>query len=574
MTLVFLARARGSPDHAQHWGAWVDMTYCGRALVTLVNPNQVHPPITPYALDILSTSLEQAGVEVEVVDLTPARDGWRQVVSDYFKRRQPVLVGVTIRNTDTIYPQEQRVFLDAHKKIIDFIKLNTGAPIVAGGVGFSSMPFALVDYFDIDYGVKGPGEVTLMRLVDALLSVRTHDSVPGLIINSGNGVVRQIPYDDPVVALGRVPLVNRDLPYARHSGRADRVDNLTYYRRGGLGNILTKNGCTFACSHCVEPDAKGNRFARRAETAVVDEIESLVAQGVYDLHTVDSEFNLNISHSKAVLWEIIRRKRTDPRSPLHQLRLWIYVQPAPFDAEYAALLAEAGCAGINVAPDHSCDDLLNGWKVSGKGSRFYTMEDLRALCDHAHRCGIPTMVEALLGMPGETEATMRACVEQFQSLGATVVGYTLGIRVFPYSPLGIAFAKASAGIHEVPGLQSNTATEPILIKRRDQCADVTEYEYQFMFDAAGKFRPIYYFSPDLPDGHTGDPAQRRIRSLELLWSWIPEHERHRVMLPTGPGLSLEDNNYADNPFLLRLTELGYTGAYWSHWPKRHKIMSG
>ena len=29
-----------------------------RALVTLVNPNKVHPPVTPYALDILTSSLE------------------------------------------------------------------------------------------------------------------------------------------------------------------------------------------------------------------------------------------------------------------------------------------------------------------------------------------------------------------------------------------------------------------------------------------------------------------------------------------------------------------------------------
>ncbi|WP_020660468.1 tryptophan 2-C-methyltransferase [Amycolatopsis benzoatilytica] len=543
-----------------------------RALVTLVNPNLVHPPITPYALDILTTSLEEAGFDVEVLDLTLARDRWHDVVRDYFRRADPVLVGVTIRNTDTIYPQEQRVFLDSHKNIISAIQRYTSAPIVAGGVGFSSMPFALVDYFGIDYGVKGPGEVTLVRLAKALLAARSVETTPGLIINSGNGVVRQVPYDDPLVAAGRVHLTNRATPYRRHSGRRDRVDNLAYYRRGGLGNILTKNGCTFACTHCVEPDAKGTRFARRTETAVVDEMELLCEQGVHDLHTTDSEFNLNISHSKKVLREIIRRKRADQASALHRLRLWIYVQPAPFDAEYAELLAEAGCAGINLAPDHVRDDILNGWKVSGKGRRFYTFEDVHELCRLARKHGMATMVEALLGMPGETEHTMRECVDAFQSLDATVVGYTLGIRAFPYSPLGRQLAAASAGTRAVPGVQSNTATAPILLTPLEKCRSTLAYERQFMFDEAGGFRPVYYFSPDLPEGHDGDPAQRWHRSLELLWDWVPQHDRHRVMLPTVPGLSPEDNNYADNPFLLRLTDLGYTGAYWSHWPQRHTIM--
>jgi tryptophan 2-C-methyltransferase len=542
-------------------------------LVTLVNPNLVHPPITPYAVDILTTSLENSGFDVEVLDLTLVRDRWHSAIASYFEHRQPLLVGVTIRNTDTIYPQEQRVFLDSHRDIIREIQHYCAAPVVAGGVGFSSMPFALVDYFDIDFGVKGPGDVTIVELAQALAAGTSASDVPGMIINDGDGDVHQVPHRDPLIALGRAALVNRSTPYTRRSGTPYRVDNLAYYQRGGLGNILTKNGCTYTCSHCVEPDAKGSQFARRAEAAVVDEMGMLTAQGVRDLHTTDSEFNLSISHSKAVLREIIRRKESDASSPLHDLRLWIYVQPAPFDEEYAQLLAKAGCAGINVAPDHVRDDVLDGWKVSAKGTRFYTFDDVRRLCDLARKYGMLTMVEALLAMPGETEETMHDCVEQLMALDATVVGFTLGIRAFPYSPLGKQLAERSGGVRPVPGVQSNTATEPILLKPIDDCASIVEYERQFMFDAQGNFRPIYFFSPDLPEGRgqTG-PADRWLTSLELLWKWVPESDYHRVMLPTVAGLTQEDNNYADNPFLLRLTELGYKGAFWSHWRKREEIM--
>ena len=545
-----------------------------RALVTLVNPNLVHPPITPYALDILTTSLDMAGFEVEVVDLTFVRDRWREVLREYFAKSRPFLVGITFRNTDTIYPQEQRVFLDSHREIVRAIRRHCDAPLVGGGVGFSSMPFALVDYLELDYGVKGPGETTLVQLAEGLNAGTPADTVPGLIINRGGGRVQQIPHWTPAIAVGRSALVNRSSVYQRRSGSSGRVDNLAYYSRGGLGNILTKNGCAYACTHCVEPDAKGSQFATRNPVAVVDEMEDLVGQGVYDLHTTDSEFNLNIAHSKAILREIIRRKATDPATALRSLRLWTYMQPAPFDEEYADLLAHAGCAGINVAPDHVRDDVLDGWKVTRNGTRFYTFRDVEKLCALAKAYGMHTMVEALLGMSGETAESMRRCVEAFQSLDATVVGYTLGIRVFPHSPLGVSFAAASAGAVGVPGLQSNTATEPIVLMRRDQCADETEYERQFMFDRNGHFRPVYYFSPDLPEGRHGvpSPSDRWLASLDLLWQWIPEHQRDRVMLPTAPGLSPNDNNYADNPFLLRLTELGYKGAYWSHWPLRDRIM--
>lgn len=546
----------------------------GKGLVTLVNPNLVHPPITPYALDILTTSLEADGFDVEALDLTFARERWKEALSEYFTRKRPMLVGVTVRNTDTIYPQEQRVFLDSHLEIIRAIAHESDAPIVAGGVGFSSMPFALVDYFGISFGVKGPGESIIVRLANALLNGDPPDSVPGLIVNDHAGHVYQIPHADRLTADGRVGLVNRSTVYVRTSGRPDKVDNLQYYRRGGLGNILTKNGCPFACSHCVEPDAKGNQFARRSVPAVVDEMELLTGQGVHDLHTVDSEFNLNIANSKAVLREVVRRKEADSASPLHQMRLWIYSQPAPFDDEFAELLAAAGCAGINVAPDHVRDEVLDGWKVTAGGTRYYDFDDVRRVCKLAEKYEMLTMVEVLLGMPGETAETLRDCVQATLALNATVVGYTLGIRAFPYSPLGQRLAAESAGVRAVPGVQSNTATEPILLRPREQCASVVEYERQFMFDSRGGFRPVFYFSPDLPEGPTESvvPGGRWLTSLELLWDLVPIPDRPRVMLPTVPGLTMEDNNYADNPFLLRLTELGYKGAFWSHWPQREQIM--
>ncbi|SHF01884.1 tryptophan 2-C-methyltransferase [Streptoalloteichus hindustanus] len=543
----------------------------GKALVTLVNPNKVHPPIAPYALDILSTSLEADGFSVEVLDLTFDRDDWRPLVRAYFATRRPLLVGITIRNTDTVYAQQQRGFVDEHREIVDEIRAATAAPVVGGGVGFSSLPFALVDHLDLDFGIKGPGEVPLVLLANAVLRGDPPDRVPGLIINEG-GAVRQARPD--LDDAGRVGQVNRGAAYTRTSGQPWRVDNLRYYQRGGLGVVLTKNGCPFACSYCVEPDAKGNRFARREVGAVVDEMEALLRQGVLDLHTADSEFNLNIAHSKAVLREVVRRRRADPGSPLRDMRLWVYIQPAPFDEEFADLLLAAGCAGINVAPDHVRDELLDVWKVTRGGARYHTWADLERVCALGAERGIATMVEVLLGMPGETAETMADCVRRTLALDATVVGYTLGIRIFPYAPLGMQLAEQCGGLRTVPGLQSNTALDPIVLTPLAACPDRVSYERQFLFDARGRFRPVCYFSPELPedDATLRAPAGRWRNSLRLLRSLVPPDEHHRVMLPTEPGLTEEDNNYADNPFLLHLTALEYRGAYWSHWRDRDRIM--
>lgn len=543
-----------------------------RGLVALVNPNKVHPPIAPYALDVLGTSLELAGFDVEVLDLTFRRNDWKTCLSEYFAGHRPMLVGVTIRNTDTVYALEQRPFVGEHKEIITEIMRLTDAPIVGGGVGFATMPFALVDYFGIDFGVQGPGELIIRDLAEALVTGRDPDTVAGLIRNTRDGVTRvptPLPHGDD-----RVWQVERTGAYARRSGEKYKVDNLEYYRHGGLAGILTKNGCAYRCAHCVEPAAKGTRFGRRDVAAVVDEMQSLTEQGILDQHTTDSEFNLSVVHAKNLLREIVRRKRSSTRHPLHDLRLWVYCQPSPFDDELAGLLAEAGCRGVNVGADHVRPDLLRDWKVTGRGTHYYSFANTANLVRLCHANGMLTMVEALFGMPGETPETMRECVTAFLALDATVTGFSLGLRLFPYTPLGIAMARRCDGVRTVPGLQSNTATAPIVLRPQARCGGPVEYERQFMFDEQGGFRLVCYFSPDLVEdpGVVADPAGIRRRSVALLWDLVDPADHHRVMLPTLAGVSEYDNNYADNPFLTSLTELGYTGAFWAHWRDRATIL--
>ncbi|MFJ1789685.1 tryptophan 2-C-methyltransferase [Streptomyces anulatus] len=556
------------------------------SLITLINPNKVHPPITPYALDVLTTQLEQHGYTADVVDLCFTRDAWPELLEEYFTSHPaPLLVGMSVRNTDTLYAQQQRVFLPEHRQIVQKIRSLTASPLVGGGVGFSTMPFACVDYLGLEYGVKGPGERILVELADRLAARADPAAVPGLLVNRGNGKVTRSSTPDPDTAMGgvgevgagqsRAWQVDTNSSYTRRSGDRWKVDNLGYYERGGLGNILTKSGCPYACAHCVEPDAKGTAFAKRSVHAVVDELTELVGQGVRDVHTADSEFNLAIANTKAVLREISRRKNTTPGSPLHQLRLWIYAQPKPFDDEFAELLAAAGCAGVNVAPDHVRDDMLDGWKVTAKGTRYYTWSDTENLVKLCNKYGMACMVEVLAGMPGETWPTLREAIDRTLALDATVSGFSLGLRCFPYQPLGQWLAEQSAGVRHVPGTQSDTATEPIVLRTADQCHSPVEYERQFMFQPDGTVRPVCYFSTGLPEtpATMADPAGRWLHTVQLMWDHIDPADYPRVMLPTAPGSSKDDNNYADNPFLTALTAMGYRGAFWAKWRERDTILT-
>jgi tryptophan 2-C-methyltransferase len=541
-----------------------------QGLVTLVNPNFVQPGVTPYALDILSSHLEAAGFEVEVLDLTFRGTDWR--FAEYFAARDPLLVGVTLRNAGSVQPQEQRVFLPDHLAVIDAIRAETAAPLVLGGAGFSSMPYAAMAYFDVPYGVKGPGEMILTDLAGALASGRSPETVRGLLLYDGRTVRPSggLPHPVAGATLGR----QVEARYRRRSGVPYRVDNREYYDRGGLGNILTKNGCPFACNHCVEPDAKGAVVNRRTAGTVVDELESLVAQGVHDVHTTDSEFNIIPSHAKGVLQEIIARRRAG--GPLRDLRLWIYAHPVPFDEELADLLAEAGCKGVSLSAEHMCREDLAVWDAPrGRVGLAYTIDDAREVTTLLSDRGVMTTTELLLGLPGENLDTLKRTIDASLELPATVVGYTLGLQVFPHAPLGVRMAAESAGVNVVRGLQSNTAKKPIFLKPLDRCESMTEYERQFWFDEEGRVRPVFYFSPDLPeDAETIEsPDGRWVNTIRWIQRYVPESEHYRVALPTLGGDGGDDNNYADNPFLKHAVALGYKGAYYSWWRDRDRILN-
>jgi hypothetical protein len=114
-----------------------------------------------------------------------------------------------------------------------------------------------------------------------------------------------------------------------------------------------------------------------------------------------------------------------------------------------------------------------------------------------------------------------------------------------------------------------------LLRPIERCDSVAEYERQFMFEDSGVLRPLYFFSPDLPEDEAtlASPSGRWTRTLELIRDRIPARDHVRAMIPTAPGNDADNCNYADNPFLVLQAKLGYKGAFWSRWRQRDRIMA-
>ena len=109
---------------------------------------------------------------------------------------------------------------------------------------------------------------------------------------------------------------------------------------------------------------------------------------------------------------------------------WAYCQPHPFDEEYATLLAAAGFVGVNFGTDHTDERVLS------RLGKWYTHADTVKATRLCKDYGIAVMHELLFGSPGDTPATMHRAIDDLRRLEPWAIGVTIGLAVFPNTPLG------------------------------------------------------------------------------------------------------------------------------------------
>jgi len=371
--------------------------------VLLVNTNRMKPAIAPIGLDYLADSLFAAGHDVRLLDLCFTND-----IAAACRSFAPDAVGVTVRNTDDCYFSGQAFFLPEIKRVLDLLRQHTDAPIVLGGVGFSIMPEAVMEFCGADFGIAGEGEVAFVKFLDVLQRRGSWETVPNLLFRKKGAIHRN---RAETMDLSQLPPRRRAL-----------VDNRRYFTAGGQAGFETKRGCAMSCVYCVEPTAKGRTTRLMPPAAVAAELIALLAQGVDHFHTCDSEFNLPAEHALEVCRAIIRAGLGD------KIRWYAYCAPKPFDAEMAALFKRAGCAGIDFGADSGNDAMLSRL---GRPFRTDDLADTARICrEH----GIRFMYDLLLGGPGETRETLKETIALMCRLQPDCVGLSIGMRVYAGTP--------------------------------------------------------------------------------------------------------------------------------------------
>jgi len=364
----------------------------GIARCLIVSANRVVTPYPVYPLGAacLVSALKHAGHEAYHFDILAdgGLDSLKKLLEDFSFD----LVGVSIRNLDSVDSEAPDDFLPDIKRTISFIKEWVSCPIVLGGPAFSIMPEHLMSFMKADYGVVGEGEELLPWLAQKIVS--------------GTPPLKKIFYSDPLDTVWRpADLSNSTSQY--------------YLKHGGMLNVQTKRGCPHNCSYCSYPNIEGNTIRYRDPDEVAEEVLHLRDNnGAQYIFFADSYFNDSEGRYLKVAEALINKNNTLP---------WCAFFRPDINLGRAELklLKKSGLAAVELGTDAATDTTLSG---IGKSFSF---SDVLTAHNNVIDAKIPCAHYVMFGGPGENADTIQEGLANLEHLKQCVVFAFIGIRILP-----------------------------------------------------------------------------------------------------------------------------------------------
>jgi anaerobic magnesium-protoporphyrin IX monomethyl ester cyclase len=361
--------------------------------VLLVNPassNVLHAVgvvFPPLGLLYVAAALREKGHAVAVHD---------QLVD----HRPPQFKGfdvVGIHSDTTRFPQAMGLARRAKA---------AGARVVLGGPHPCFDSRTVFASGHVDAIVRGEGEQTLCRLLDAWQAGADTAGMPG-ILAVRDGEIRDGGPADPIQDVDALPLPARDLV------------NLRRYRKTKLGgwpmtSMHTSRGCPFQCRFCASSQLDGAAWRARSAASVLAEMGHLVEDlGFRGIAFLDDNFTGSRKRVMQICDGILSRG--------WNLRWWCFcrVDTILRHPDMIAHMARAGCYSMFVGVESPSAAVLDS---SNKGIRAGEARKAVALLK---RHGIEIWAAYILGFPNETRRDLRATARFARELDTDTAQFTL-----------------------------------------------------------------------------------------------------------------------------------------------------
>lgn len=378
-----------------------------RVCLISANTEQINMPVLPMGLACVAAAVENAGHEVEVLNLM-TREDIRPQLERALLGIRPDVIGISARNIDDQSMESPRFLLEAVKEVVDGCRALSPAPIVLGGAGYSIFPRSALEYLGADMGIRGEGETAFVRLLERLSKKADPAGIPGVLTRHGPNPAkpgRAVKLDSFPLP---VPNLHLPLPRSREIGKLWLP-------------FQTRRGCPMDCSYCSTATIEGRTLRKRSVDRVVDSMAAFAEAGFRHFFFVDNTFNFPSSYAMELCHRIAQRKL--------DVRWRCILYPWKVDEALVDRMARAGCVDVAFGFESGSRKILTAM------NKRFDPEEVRRISRLLAGCGIGRMGFLMLGHPGETRDTVLESLSFADSLQLESVKVTVGIRIYPYTRL-------------------------------------------------------------------------------------------------------------------------------------------
>jgi len=376
-----------------------------RVLLISANTERINMPTLPLGLGCVAEAARRAGHEVKLLDLMGVTDP-KPVIEKTANDFSPDVIGISLRNIDDQKMEDTRIFLNHVRDVISVCRSLSDAPIVLGGAGYSIVPESALEYLQADMGIQGEGETAFATLLDRLEEKASLSGIPGLYIRE-KGLQGKKTY---VQDLDSLPLPAADYWAPSYASDPD------FWMP-----VHTRRGCSMDCSYCSTATIEGKVLRKRSPKAVLQWMTSYAEKGFRRFFFTDNTFNLPASYAKELCRQILAAGL--------DISWRCIIYPVKIDEDMVNDMAGAGCKEVSLGFESGSKQMLRAM------NKKFSPEDVRHTSEMFKKFAIRRTGFLLLGGPGETKESVEESFAFADSLKLDMLKITMGIRIYPHTPL-------------------------------------------------------------------------------------------------------------------------------------------
>ncbi len=341
-----------------------------------------HYYIFPLGIAYISAALKRAGHTVQCLNLNHRSKDVHGEVAQAVADFDPDVVGTGALSVH--FALVEPIFQAARQ-------VKPHALLMLGGGGLSSQPEDIMRGLDIDIGVIGEGEETVVELMRALESGADMNGIAGIIFRTAEGGLIRTLERKTVRDLDQLPWPDYEgMDFVRHLDSQKITDDYFFNidDRPRAASIISSRSCPYACTFCFHP--LGRVYRERSLDDVFKEIDHLI-----------ETYQINMLAILDELFVVKRDRLVDfcRRIEPYGIKWMVQLRVDNVDEDVLRLMKQAGCIYVSYGLESMSQVVLDSMKKKCRPERADAALDL------TYRMRIGIQGNFIFGDPAETLET-------------------------------------------------------------------------------------------------------------------------------------------------------------------------